>query len=198
MRWKVGLALLVVGGVLTFCFWDRSGNVVPMPDLVRETREMEPIVPRGQFDDQPIPEGIVADKILVEKSARRLTLFLGEERLKIYPMVLGWNPVGHKEKEGDGRTPEGFYTISGRNPQSKFHLSLRISYPSPEDVRRAAEAGVRPGGDIMIHGLPNGMGLLGRTMQGNDWTAGCVAVTNDEIEEIWRVVADGTPVEIRP
>ena len=96
------------------------------------------------------------------------------------------------------KTPEGLYAIDYRNSHSDFHLSLHISYPGPEDVRRAAVAGVPPGGDIMIHGLPNGMGWLGHAHQKKDWTAGCIAVTDEEIEELWRIVPDGTPIQIRP
>lgn len=103
-----------------------------------------------------------------------------------------------KLREGDGKTPEGIYRISGRNPNSRFYLSLRVSYPSAEDRREAAEKGFSPGGDIMIHGLPNKAPFLGSAHLLRDWTAGCIAVTNEEIEEIWSMVADGTTIEILP
>lgn len=143
----------------------------------------------------PLPK---ADRILVEKSARTLSLFKESKVLKTFSVALGTNPVGHKEKEGDGKTPEGFYRINGRNSQSKYHLSLRISYPNAADIAAAKKQGVSPGGEIMIHGLPNGMGALGAAHRLKDWTIGCIAVTNEEIQEIWDSVSDGTSIEIRP
>ena len=117
--------------------------------------------------------------------------------LKSYRIALGGQPIGPKQQEGDMKTPEGLYTIDYRNPHSDYHLSLHISYPGPEDVRRTDAQGVSPGGDIMIHGLPNGMRWLGMSHR-KDWTAGCIAVTDEEIEELWRIIPDGTPIEIRP
>jgi murein L,D-transpeptidase YafK len=139
-----------------------------------------------------------ADKILVEKTARRLTLFSAGRKLKKYRVALGFSPVGSKQREGDGRTPEGNYTIDFHKSDSAFHRALHISYPSAADTARAAEAGVAPGGDIMIHGLPNSFSALGSAHRLRDWTAGCIAVTDSEIDEIWESVADGTPIEIRP
>jgi murein L,D-transpeptidase YafK len=146
---------------------------------------------------RPVPPGAVADRIVVEKSARRMHLMRDSARLKTYRISLGRNPIGHKQQEGDSRTPEGTYTIDTRNPQSRFHLSLRISYPNAADRRGAASRGVSPGGDIFIHGLPNGMASA-ELFAGRDWTDGCIAVTNAEIREIWAMVKDGTPIEIRP
>jgi murein L,D-transpeptidase YafK len=139
-----------------------------------------------------------ADRILVEKAARRLTLFFAGRKLKEYRVALGFSPVGPKEREGDGRTPEGNYTIDFHKADSAFHRALHISYPDAADTTHAAEAGVAPGGDIMIHGLPNGYGAVGPAHYVRDWTAGCIAVTDSEIDEIWASVNDGTPVEIRP
>ena len=140
-----------------------------------------------------------ADKILVEKGARRLTLLSRGRKLKEYHITLGFSPIGPKEREGDGRTPEGIYTIDFHKPDSAFHRALHLSYPSAEDNARAAEAGVSPGGDIMIHGLPNSFGELGGSAhQLRDWTVGCIAVTDLEIDEIYSSVNDGTPIEILP
>ncbi len=139
-----------------------------------------------------------ADKIVVEKAARKMTLYHKGAVLKTYKVSLGGDPVDAKKRQGDHRTPEGTYTISGRNAKSKFHRSLRISYPSAADRERAKKAGVNPGGDIMIHGLPNGWGWLGSGHLKSDWTDGCIAVTNDEIEEIWKLVPNGTTVVIAP
>ena len=139
-----------------------------------------------------------ADKILVEKGARRLTLLSRGRKLKEYHITLGFSPIGPKEREGDGRTPEGIYIIDFHKPDSAFHRALHVSYPSAQDNARAAEAGLSPGGDILIHGLPNGLGALGSAYRLRDWTAGCIAVTDPEIDEIYSSVDDGTPVEIVP
>jgi murein L,D-transpeptidase YafK len=143
--------------------------------------------------------GVKADRIVIEKAERRLILLKGDKPLKTYPVALGAAPKGHKRFEGDQRTPEGVYSIDFRNARSGFHRALRISYPSEADRVRALEVGGDAGGQIMIHGLKNGQGWLGRKHLGSgDWTDGCIAVTNEEIDEIWSLVDLGTPVEIRP
>jgi murein L,D-transpeptidase YafK len=146
----------------------------------------------------PLPRGTIIDRIVVEKSARKLSIFRGEKKIKTYRVALGRNPIGPKDQEGDMKTPEGIYKIDNRNAQSDFHLALHISYPSDEDTPRAAERGVPAGFDIMIHGICNGMGWIGAFHRWKDWTAGCIALTDKEIEELWRVTPDGTPIEIRP
>jgi lipoprotein-anchoring transpeptidase ErfK/SrfK len=138
------------------------------------------------------------DKILIEKKKRRLTLISKGKAIKTYKIALGGNPVGPKAMQGDKKTPEGTYTIESRNRHSKYHLSLRISYPSEKDKMRARELGVAPGGNIMIHGIKNGFSWVGGFHTEIDWTEGCIAVTNKEMEEIARLVPNGTPVEIRP
>ena len=145
-----------------------------------------------------LPPGTVIDRIVVEKAARKLSVFRENRQLKTYMIALGANPIGMKEEEGDTKTPEGIYAIDYRNPKSDFHLALHISYPSAEDIARATARSVSPGCDIMIHGLPNGQGWIGNLHREKDWTAGCIAVTDAEIEELWRITPDGTPVEIRP
>ena len=147
---------------------------------------------------QAISAATKADLVVVNKEARTLTLYREDAVLKSYRIALGRNPNGHKEQQGDSRTPEGRYVIDSRNTASKFHRALHISYPNQEDRRRARARGVKPGGDIMIHGLPNGMGVVGQAHRLRDWTDGCIAVTNEEIEEIWRLVPNGTRIEIRP
>jgi len=139
-----------------------------------------------------------ADRVVVEKGARRLTLLHGNKELKTYAVALGGQPQGAKTCQGDNRTPEGAYVIDSRNLGSRFHRSLHVSYPNARDREAARKARCNPGGDIMVHGLPNGYGWLGRSHRLRDWTAGCIAVTNDEIEEIWQLVPNGTPIEIRP
>ncbi|MDQ3754693.1 MAG: L,D-transpeptidase family protein [Acidobacteriota bacterium] len=147
---------------------------------------------------QPLPAGVIANKVLVEKGERRLTLYYDEQVLKTYRFVLGGQPIGHKFQEGDSKTPEGKYVVDRRNPHSRFHLALHLSYPNEADVARAKRAGVSPGGDIMIHGIRNGFGWIGRLHRVTDWTEGCIAVTDSEIEEIWRAVPDKTEITIEP
>lgn len=138
-----------------------------------------------------------ADFVLVDKSDHTLSLFARGRLLRTYRVALGGGGLAPKTREGDHLTPEGRYRIDGRLAHSSFHRALHISYPSPADRRRAQALGVRPGGAIMIHGLPNGMSWLGARHRLSDWTNGCIAVTDEEIEEIWRAVPDGTAVEIR-
>ncbi len=154
--------------------------------------------PGWELRASPLPGGTTADLIVVDKSDRVLTLYRHGRVLKSYRVALGSQPIGPKQQAGDGRTPEGRYTIDSRRRDSAFHRALHVSYPNAGDRKAARRRGVSPGGDIMIHGLKNGMGALGPLHRLSDWTRGCIAVTNDEIEEIWRVVPDGTPIEIRP
>jgi murein L,D-transpeptidase YafK len=147
---------------------------------------------------RPLPSETTIDRIIVEKSLKKLSIFRDGERIKTYRIALGRNPIGPKHEEGDMKTPEGIYKIDSRNAQSSFHLALHISYPSDEDDKRAAERGVSAGCDIMIHGIQNGRGWIGAFHRWKDWTAGCIAVTDKEIEELWRVTPYGTTIEIRP
>ena len=127
-----------------------------------------------------------------------MTLLSKGEVIKTYTIALGGDPVGPKERQGDNKTPEGIYTIDGRNGNSGYHLALHISYPNEQDKMRARELGVSPGGDIMIHGIKNGFSEIGAAHAERDWTEGCIAVTNREMEEIYQFVPNGTVVEIRP
>jgi murein L,D-transpeptidase YafK len=138
------------------------------------------------------------DRILIEKFARRMTLYDDGATVATYRIALGFAPIGDKRREGDGKTPEGVYRITLKNPRSRYHLSLRISYPDAEDRAAARAAGVSPGGDIFIHGTPGRAAPYPPGARIPDWTLGCVAVTNDEIEEIWRLVGVGARVEIVP
>jgi murein L,D-transpeptidase YafK len=139
-----------------------------------------------------------ADKVLIQKSARQLTLLRNGQPLRTYHVSLGSNPKGAKEREGDGKTPEGMYTIDSRNAYSKYHLSLHVSYPNAADRARARGRRVSPGGEIMIHGTPNRWRGVRFVFAHMDWTKGCIAVSDSDIEEIWKLVPNGTVVEIRP
>jgi len=138
-----------------------------------------------------------ADRVAIVKSTRTLTLFNHGQVLKTYQVALGGDPVGVKTKAGDQKTPEGEYIIDSKNPHSRFHLALHISYPNAADQERARKLGVSPGGDVEIHGLESKYAWVGSLHRKVNWTAGCIAVTNPEIEEIYKLVPVGTPVEIR-
>jgi murein L,D-transpeptidase YafK len=172
-------------------------SIVGDPVAAGEERRYECCdMPRSIPD--PAPAARQADLVEVRKAERRLRLSRGGRVLRVYRVALGFAPVGHKRQEGDGRTPEGTYTIDWRNPRSRFHLSLHVSYPDAADIAQARAAGIDPGGDIMIHGQPDRRGWLGWWRHRRDWTAGCIAVTDAEIREIWALVPDGTPIVIRP
>jgi murein L,D-transpeptidase YafK len=156
--------------------------------------EEQPAPPQVRMEPMPSQ----ADFVLVQKSAHRLYLMHRGRAFKAYSVALGRGGLEPKRREGDGRTPEGRYVIDRRNPHSQFHLALHISYPNQQDRRNARKLGAPPGGDIMIHGLPNGYGWAGTFMGMIDWTNGCIAVSDAEIEEIWKLVPDGTPIEIQP
>jgi len=141
-----------------------------------------------------------ADRILVEKAKRRMYLLHENKIIKTYKISLGSDPVGAKVREGDNKTPEGDYRIVSHNPRSSYHLSLKISYPDREQIKAAEKGNYSAGGDIMIHGFPNKIPdfIFSQWHESHDWTQGCIAVTNEEIEEIYRLVRDGTPITIRP
>ena len=164
-------------------------------EIVTLQKKIEALEKR--FFAYAIQKGSV-DRILIEKNARRLMLISQGEVLKSYNIALGGNPIGPKERQGDNKTPEGTYVIDGRNKDSRFHLSLHISYPNERDKDRAKVLGVSPGGDIMIHGIKNGFSWVGDAHTAVDWTKGCIAVTDEEIEEISKLAPNGTIVEIRP
>jgi murein L,D-transpeptidase YafK len=139
-----------------------------------------------------------ADRVLVLKKKRILQLLYQGKAIKTYKVALGGDPIGPKTRQGDHKTPEGMYVLNFRNPHSQFYKAIHISYPNSHDRAQSRQRGVSIGGDVFVHGLPNGYGYLGAAHRLKNWTDGCVAVTNQEMDEIWRAVADGTPIEIRP
>jgi murein L,D-transpeptidase YafK len=173
--------------------WKRSLVVGSAACLLLLT---SPYYARGNDSADPTDCSGQADRIVVVKSERTLILMRDGEVMKEYKVHLGSNPKGHKLHQGDRRTPEGFYFIDRRIPNSSYHLALHISYPDETDVVNARSQGVHPGGNILIHGLPNG--VKNKYRMAKDWTRGCIAVSNEEIEEIWELVPDGTPIEIVP
>ena len=138
------------------------------------------------------------DRVVVYKSQRKLVLLSNGREVKTFTVALGAAPNGPKLRQGDHRTPEGTYTLDGRNPNSQYYKAYHISYPSPEDLAAAHRRGLNPGGDIMLHGLPNGYRWVGKAHLLKDWTEGCIAVTDEEMDEIWSLVPVGTPIDIKP
>jgi murein L,D-transpeptidase YafK len=173
-------------------------------DSTRAVAKASPSVPapppavRDSVATVPPFGSVLADSIVVEKSLHRLSLYYRGMLLRTYLVALGQQPVGDKVRKGDNRTPEGIFRIEARNPQSRYHRALRISYPDAAHLARARALGVQAGGDIMIHGLPARQAWVGAAHRDFDWTEGCIAVTNREIDEIWRVVGVGTPIQIKP
>lgn len=181
MRRLLGLVALIGVLLAGWIVWTRLGPVPQTPPPMLDTA---------------LEAGARADHILIEKSARRLTAMRAGQPVMTTSIALGFAPTGDKSQEGDGKTPEGLFVIDRKNPNSAYHLSLGINYPRSEDIARATAEQKDPGGDIFIHGQPNSLGSL-ITLPG-DWTAGCIAVTNAEIEALWTLVDRGTTVEIRP
>jgi murein L,D-transpeptidase YafK len=139
-----------------------------------------------------------ADAVLVVKSEKRLYLLDEGEAFASYHVTFGEDPKGHKERRGDGRTPEGRYVLDYKNSQSSYYRSIHVSYPNKQDRRVAKQLGADPGGDIMIHGQPNGWGWAGFALQTISWTDGCIALTDSDMDHVWQAVDPGTPIEIRP
>jgi murein L,D-transpeptidase YafK len=141
---------------------------------------------------------ITVDRLVVYKHERKLALLLQGKEMKTYKVSLGGEPVGPKTRQGDHRTPEGIYQLDSRNANSHYYKAFHISYPNARDTAAARRLGVSPGGDIMLHGLPKEYAWLGKAHALHDWTDGCIAVTDEEMDEIWKLVRVGTPIEIRP
>lgn len=154
------------------------------------------IINHGLRHENPLPDGLTIDSLHILKKQRKMSAFSAGKLVKTYSIALGSNPEGHKEVEGDGRTPEGTYFISSKSTESRFHMNLGVSYPDSSDVSNARHRGLAPGGDIKVHGLRTFLGVVGRYHTLVDWTAGCVAVTNAEIEELYRAVPLGTRIVI--
>jgi murein L,D-transpeptidase YafK len=142
--------------------------------------------------------GIVVDRVVVYKQERRLVLLSQGKELKSYRVALGGEPKGPKTRQGDHRTPEGLYVLDSRNANSHFYKAFHISYPNSKEIASARRLGFNPGGDIMLHGLPKEYAFVGKAHALHDWTDGCIAVSNEEMDEIWTLVRVGTPIEIRP
>jgi hypothetical protein len=175
-----------------------AARTAARPDLsVAAERPARRVLPSPTFRRR-INGRLIADSVVVEKAARKMTLFYRGDSVAVFLVALGRNPAGHKERQGDGRTPEGLYRIDARNAASQYHLSLHVSYPSAADRARAARQGVGTGGNIMIHGLPPAFANYGAGHRAWDWTEGCIALTDSEIEEVYSAVRLGAAIEIKP
>ncbi|RDE70890.1 hypothetical protein DPV93_07730 [Haemophilus sputorum] len=184
------LSLLVgIFGAVVF------SQLKPMPDAVlKEEKDANSQV----LNTQPLPENTPITRLVVMKSKRQMWAYNQDTLVKIYPISLGKSPIGHKQFEGDKKTPEGIYRINERNPNSAYHKNLGISYPNAEDKAYALSQGKSPGGLIKIHGLPNKFPDIGRQHLRKDWTDGCIAVTNEEIDELFNAVVHNAEIDIRP
>ena len=182
------LLLAVVAGVVWYSMPIRSEQTVATSG---ESSVAEP-------SETPLPENAVIDRLVVHKSKRTMSAYSKGKLLKTYPIALGKQPVGHKHFEGDGKTPEGEYRINDRNPNSAYHKNLGVSYPNEADKAYAAAQGKSPGGLIKIHGIKNGWGSIGKRHLQRDWTDGCIAVTDEEIDELYRSVKHNAEIEILP
>src|SRR5689334_12248831 len=147
-------------------------------------------------DEAKRPERV--DRVVVYKKERKLILLSHGKEVHSYKIALGGEPVGPKTRQGDHRTPEGIYKLDSRNPNSQYYKAFHISYPNAKDLAAARKAGVPPGGDIMLHGLGKKYGWVGKAHTAHDWTDGCIAVTNEEMDELWELVPTGTEIEIKP
>ncbi|MBN6065486.1 L,D-transpeptidase family protein [Aggregatibacter actinomycetemcomitans] len=190
-KYILGFALCtVIGAGIAFSML----KPLPSDDMLKGEKEANPLV----FNMQPLPSSTTITRLVVFKSERQMWAYDQERLIKIYPISLGKAPVGHKQFEGDKKTPEGVYRINERNPNSSYHKNLGISYPNAEDKAYAQSQGKSPGGLIKIHGLPNKFLDIGRQHLRRDWTDGCIAVTNDEIDELFNAVVHNAEIDIRP
>ena len=200
---KLSLTVLLAIGILSafaINFYQKSpNNPIATQD---DTPTATPALSQRQLEllnAPPLDPNAKINKIVVHKAKREMQVFNNGELLKTYPIALGKNPIGHKEFEGDKKTPEGIYTINDRNPNSSYHKNLGISYPNDADIAHAKAHGKSAGGAIKIHGIKNGLGeIVGANHLLKDWTDGCIAVTDREMDELYRSVVDNAVIEILP
>lgn len=186
-----GLIALGILSAFAVNFYEKSPNNPMSIAHKLSPRQLE------SLNQSPLPMGAKIDKLIVYKSKRELHAFYQDRLVKIYPIALGKNPIGHKEFEGDMKTPEGRYVINDRNPNSAYHKNLGISYPNEQDIAHAKAHNKSAGGAIKIHGIKNGLGdVIGGNHLLKDWTHGCIAVTNQEIDELYRAVVENAPIYI--
>jgi murein L,D-transpeptidase YafK len=196
MQKAIILILLIVIAVMGYFLFVQNQKLQQEVPVITDTVEVEATGKKGKGKRKFV--NLHIDSIAIHKGTRQLFVFSKEQLMKTYNVALGVNPVGKKEVEGDNKTPEGLYNINRKNPFSTYHKSLGISYPNAEDKEHARELGQNPGGDIMIHGLMKHMNNPGKLHIKSNWTAGCIAVTDEEIDELFQQIKVGTPVFIEP
>jgi murein L,D-transpeptidase YafK len=200
----MSLSRALFAGIVLGCAVTVAGAKSPVPVITTSPATSSPaaILPRPEPAPRvtllPSPSLPSVDHLVVRKAQRRLYLMDGDKVVRSYKIALGLEPIGPKERDGDFRTPEGWYRLARRNPRSEFFLSIQISYPNPVDLQRARLHGWQPGGSIMIHGLPNRLKSSPWYYRHNDWTDGCIAVSDADMVEIWLLTRDGMPIDILP
>ncbi|MDR1489054.1 MAG: L,D-transpeptidase family protein [Desulfovibrio sp.] len=195
----LGLALMAcLAGVAAFLTNEPDGHTYPPEQANPDTPVLRELGPQEAYPQGPLSAGLLFDRLHLEKKTRRLTAFSNGRPVRVYLVALGANPTGPKQAEGDRRTPEGLYHIADKDPDSAYHKSLGISYPNERDRERAAAKNSSPGGNIKIHGLGAEFAKAGWAHRITDWTYGSIALTNQEIEELFTRTDIGTPIEISP
>lgn len=188
--------ILALGGVIAWYVTKK-----PSAEAFASASELQRALPLPREVEYPqgaLPPVLPFDKLELKKGDRRLLAYNKGKVVRVYAVALGAAPVGHKEREGDNKTPEGLYAIDGKNPDSAYYKNMGVSYPNAQDKARAKQLGASPGGDIKIHGLAPHFADVGIAHRMTDWTFGCIAVANEEMEELFQRVAVGTPIEIFP
>lgn len=192
------LKIIMVSSIIIINFIHTKKNDINNPPISSPNSTISEISSK-EIDPSIEPTALPPiTKIVVNKSQRQLCIYNQETLLKTYTIALGFDPIGHKEQEGDGKTPEGLYRVCAKNPNSAYHKSLKVSYPNSLDKKQAKEKGVPPGDHIMIHGLGKNFSSLGKNHIKKDWTLGCIALTDEEIEEIFTAADIGTTIQINP
>jgi len=189
-----GVLLLVLG----FAMAGAASAATAYDKRLRQDQEAARAKPDASVGDSAAAAPLLADRVVVRKSERRMYLMHGPSVLRSYRVALGLNPLGPKEQEGDSRTPEGHYQLTRRNPRSEYFLSIQVSYPNDRDLQRARRNRLTPGGAIMIHGLPNELRREPTYYEQRDWTDGCIAVSDSDMLEIWLMTPPDTPIDILP
>lgn len=184
-----GIIILLSSAMFSYFYWSSMMQISQM--------QIDSPTPPLVNSDDALPD-VKIDRLVVFKAKRQMWAYQGEQLIKVYPIALGFNPIGRKQFEGDGKTPEGIYRINERNPNSGYHKNLGVSYPNEADKAYAASQGKSPGGLIKIHGLRNGTGAIGKMHLLKDWTHGCIAVTDEEVDELYQAVIHNAIIDIRP
>ncbi len=200
------LRRIVRGILMVFCVMTLAGGILYAVNPRRFATYITPVAAMAidelpvneAYPQGPLPDELRFERLRLEKSLRKLTAYAGSKPVRVYLVALGTNPLGHKEVQGDRKTPEGTYKIDGKNPNSSYYKNLGVSYPNAADRAHAKKLGQSPGGDIKIHGLAPSFAAIGAAHRLSDWTHGCIAVTNEEMEELYTRTAVGVPIEIVP